>query len=133
MSNNLERLTKYIHNYYNLPNPKLFFFDNIAFDKIESQIVQLSNQLSLSSSIISFENCQHTDDLLEHISNSHSHLIFIKINTLLSQTNLSFFNMHRENFFKCNKLLFIITNDQQINNFIEYAPDLFSWHSSIFS
>ncbi len=130
MTQHLMILNKYIQNYYNFPSPKLFFFDNSSFQKIENDLNSLAKNLSLNSEKILYSNFANIDDFISHIHTSNSHLIFIQFNQILSQNELNYLNMLRENLFKNKKLMFFISNELNINNFISFSPDLFSWRSS---
>lgn len=130
MNKHLMILNKYIQNYYNFPSPKLFFFDNDAFKQIENDLNSLAKNLLFNSENILYSDFPNIDDFLSHINTSNSHLIFIQFNQILSQTELNYLNMHRENLFKNKKLMFFISNELNINNFISFSPDLFSWRSS---
>lgn len=130
MNQHLMILNKYIQNYYNFPSPKLFFVENDSFQQIENDLNLLSKNLSLNPEHILYSDFPNIDDFLSHIHTSNSNLIFIQFNQILSQNELNYLNMHRENLFKNKKLMFFISNELNINNFISFSPDLFSWRSS---
>ncbi len=134
MSQHLSILNKYIQNYYNFPSPKLFFFENTAFHYIENDLTLLAKSLAFTYENIIYKNFTNIDEFIISINNSNAHLIFIWFDQPLSETELNYLNMQRENLFKNKKLMFFISDDFNINNFISFSPDLFSWRSStIFS
>lgn len=130
MNQHLAILNKYIQNYYNFPSSRLFFFENNAFHNIETDLIKFANNLSLNNESILYTDFTNIDEFIFYINTSNSHLIFIQFNQTLSETELNYLNMHRENLFKNNKLMFFISNEFNINNFISFSPDLFSWRSS---
>lgn len=130
MNQHLATLNKYIQNYYNFPSSRLFFFENNAFHNIETDLIKFANNLSLNNESIIYTDFTNIDEFIFYINTSNSHLIFIQFNQTLSETELNYLNMHRENLFKNKKLMFFISNELNINNFISFSPDLFSWRSS---
>ncbi len=130
MNQHLAILNKYIQNYYNFPSSRLFFFENNAFHNIETDLIKFANHLSLNNESILYTDFTNIDEFIFYINTSNSHLIFIQFNQTLSETELNYLNMHRENLFKNKKLMFFISNEFNINNFISFSPDLFSWRSS---
>ena len=130
MNQHLAILNKYIQNYYNFPSSRLFFFENNAFHNIETDLIKFANNLSLNNESILYTDFTNIDEFIFYINTSNSHLIFIQFNQTLSETELNYLNMHRENLFKNKKLMFFISNEFNINNFISFSPDLFSWRSS---
>lgn len=132
--NNLDIIKKYIHLYYNFPSCRLFIFETEAFNMIHNAIVEHTSPLSLCSEIVAFDTFLTVHDCLDFIEKSPSHICFLNIKNKLSDQDLSFLNMNRENIFKKNFLLFIISDDLNINLLQAQSPDLFSWRSgSVFS
>lgn len=132
--NNLDIIKKYIQLYYNFPSCRLFIFEKKAFNIIQNSIVEYTSSLSLCSEIVSLESFLTIHDCIYFLEKSPSHICFLKIQNKLSVQDLSFLNMNRENIFKKNFLLFIISDDSNINLLQDQSPDLFSWRSgSVFS